>query len=185
VLADQQLEDARVVKSFASSSLRTSASTVWSMDGMSTLRAYSLYSGMLAIMFENESMPLSASWCARRVFHRQQAAPRLAEQVEVAGVEAERLAHLLDLVDEAGDIEERRVVGLVAVRTSRADRSSSTRCPRRGRRSCRTASKYSWVKPGPPWSSRHLDARVVAHPLGSDGERALRRAHRDALDARR
>ena len=42
----------------------------------------------------------------------------MTEQEEVVGVEAERLAHLLDLVDEPVDLPQRRLVRLVAVRRS-------------------------------------------------------------------
>ena len=47
------------------------------------------------------------------VLDAEQPAPRLAEQVEV--LEAEGDAHLLDLVDEAVEVPQRRVVGLRAV----------------------------------------------------------------------
>ena len=50
------------------------------------------------------------------VFDRENAAPRVTEQVEVVLVEPERDPDLLDLVDEARDRPQRRIRGLVGVR---------------------------------------------------------------------
>jgi len=48
---------------FFASSAWISARTLWSTDGMSTFRAYSLYAGMLAIMLEM-MRPLRCCWCS-------------------------------------------------------------------------------------------------------------------------
>jgi hypothetical protein len=49
------------------------------------------------------------------VLHGQDAAPRLAVEDEVVGTQPQRGPHLLDLVDEAGNLPQRRLVGLVGV----------------------------------------------------------------------
>ena len=58
--------------------------------------------------------PLRCSLVLERVLDREHAAPGVAEQVEVVAVQAERPAHLLDLVDEARDRPQVRCVRLVA-----------------------------------------------------------------------
>ena len=66
-------------------------------------------------MFEMMS-PFRCSLVLQRVLDGEQAAPRLSEQVEVVLVEAERLPHLLDLVDEARQLQQSSgIVRLVAV----------------------------------------------------------------------
>ena len=54
-------------------------------------------------MFEIDQ-PLQVLLVLSGVLHREEAAPRLAEQEEVVAVEAERSADLLDLVDEPRDV---------------------------------------------------------------------------------
>src|SRR5262244_496864 len=50
-----------------------------------------------------------------RILESQNAAPRLAEQEEVVPSQAESLADLLHFLDEAGGLEQRRIIGLIAV----------------------------------------------------------------------
>ena len=116
------------------------------------------------------------------VLHRQDPAPRLPEQHEVAAVEVERLADLLDLVDEPGEVPQRRVVGLVAA--ERAElvvvvvldaRAAGTR-----RRSTRRARR---VAPGPPCSSSTLRSGFV--PTRFVQTRNCRSACRSAPSATR
>ena len=45
------------------------------------------------------------------IFHRQNAAPRVAEEDEIVGSQMERAAHLLDLVDEAAQIPQLESAG--------------------------------------------------------------------------
>ena len=56
---------------------------------------------------------LDVSAIAKRIFHSQDATPRVAEQEEVGVVQAQGNSHLLDLIDEAVEIPQRRVGGLV------------------------------------------------------------------------
>ena len=69
-------------------------------------------------------------------------------------VEPERLAHLLDLVDEAGDRPTARVVGLVAV--GGAELVVVVVLDAGAGEEQSHASKYSWVAPGPPCSRSTL-----------------------------
>ena len=105
------------------------------------------------------------------VLHGQDAAPGLAVEDEVAGVHAEGLADLLDLADEPVQVPQRRLLGLVAepgpelvvvvVLDARVRQEAVARLQVlvRGARAA--------------VQQEHLQAGVVADPLGPDAERAL------------
>ena len=128
--------------------------------------------------------PLQVLLVLERVLHGQDPAPGVAEQVEVVLAEPERLADLLDLLDEARRSPQRSGRPAGRCRRSRAGRSSSTRC-RRPERSCRRPRSTRGSRPARRAAAGRCIVRVVADALGPDAEGALRRAHRDQLAPRR
>ena len=114
-----------------------------------------------------------------RVLDRQRAAPGLPEQVEVGAIEAERLAHLLHLVDEAWDLPQIRVVGLIAV--GGAELIVVVVLDPGGREIGVAGFEVLMRRAGSPVQHEDLHRRVVADPFRPHPELALRRDDRDEL----
>ena len=93
------------------------ASLSWSIAGMSTVRAYSLYAGMLDIMFET-TRPFRCCWYLSAYSVARIPPHECPRRKKLPRVEAEGDAYLLDLVDEPVDLPEIGFVGLVAVERS-------------------------------------------------------------------
>ena len=138
--------------------------------------------------------PLETLLMLQGVLDRQHAAPGVAEQVEVVAVESERSAYLLDLVDEAGDLPEVRIVRLVApgraelvvvvVLDPRPHRFDQGPVLDPRSRKVRVASGEVLVRrPGSTVQQEDLHFRVVADSPGPDAEFALRGRDRDQPDA--
>lgn len=111
-----------------------------------------------------------------RVLHGEEPAPRLPEQHEVAAVQVQRLADLLDLVDEPGEVPQRRLVGLIA--PERAELVVVVVLDT-GAGEPRVEAFVQLVGcPRTAVQEQHLQIRVGADPLGPDPERAARRFDR-------
>ena len=108
------------------------------------------------------------------VLHGQQTAPRLPEEDEVAAVEPERHAHLLDLVNETREVPQRRVVGLVAAEGTElvvvVVLDAHTGEPRVEGLVELVGRARATVQ------EQHLEVGVGADPLGPDAEVTARRA---------
>src|SRR5262249_58738654 len=106
-----------------------------------------------------------------RVLEREQAAPRVSEQVEVAPVQPERLANLLHFIDEAGQLPEARLVRLVAVGRSElivvVVLDSGARQVAVERLEILMGGRRAAVQ------QQYLDPGIVSYSLGPDVERTL------------
>ena len=97
----------------AASSALISASTAWSIVGHQHLLGVGGV-GRGARHHVGDDQAAQVLLVRQGVLHGQDAAPRLAVEHEVLAVQAQRLADLLHLVDEAVKLPQRRLVGLVA-----------------------------------------------------------------------
>ena len=115
-----------------------------------------------------------------RVLDGQEAAPRVAEQVEVAAVEAERLADLLHFLDEARHLPQRFLRRLIAV--IRPELVVVAVLDALGRQVAVERLEVLVRERRAAVQNEHLDARVVADALGLDAERAFWRLDGNQLD---
>src|SRR5215213_2677025 len=92
----------------------------------------------------------------------------MAEQVEIVAVEAERLSNLLDLVDEARDRPQRRIVRLVAV--GRAELVVEVVLDARGGQVVCEPLEVLMGRTGTAVEQQQLDARIPADTLRPDAE---------------
>ena len=100
----------------------------------------------------------------QRIFGGENSAPRVAQQKEVPGVQAECDTDLLHLVDEPVELPELRLVGLVAVeRAELVVVVVLDARPPAGTQS--QGSKYSWVAAGPPCRSRSFAVGLLPNRL--------------------
>src|ERR1700680_1059152 len=105
----------------------------------------------------------------------------MAQEEEVVGVEAKSGAYLLDLVDEAVDLPEVGVVGLIAV--ERSELIVVVVLDARRWKEAVAGLEVLMGRGGTTVQEEQLRGRVVADALRPDVEVALRRRHRDHPDA--
>src|SRR5436309_2605470 len=105
----------------------------------------------------------------------------MAEQVEVILVETQRLADLLDLVHEARQFPEIRILGLVAV--VGAELVVVVVLDTRSGKVAVERLQILVREPGSPMQKEHLHLGIVADALGPDAKSSLRCLDGDLLDA--
>ena len=113
------------------------------------------------------------------VLESQQASPRMSEQIEVVALEPQCLAHLLDLVDEAGGLPELRRLGLIAVMG--AELVVVVVLDARTREVAVERFQVFVGEAGSAMEEEQLDSRVVADAFRPHPEGVCRRGHRDHL----